>query len=371
MPLCGTAALGGESMKNMLACIVLCVCCAGLFAYNPPYGGEELFRLTNPELMRGAASAAGGPDFTVVPSSITYNPALSAGEQRVGIDLSGTAFFNNDKIRIEGAKSDKSVGGGFQAGMIIPTRWSVFSFTTSALFADFYGMDVRKTAIVHAGVAKELTDRLCVGGNIYTGFYMGSGADFSIGADLGALYKMEDFGIFQSPRLGFSLLNMGKPADYDTLGIDDDASSSPYPSIFTPRASFAATLFRAKKWTGGFSADAAFPAFQNCIADLGFGVDYNNFVRLSAAWQANIREIAEGGMDGLSSFSVGASFRIGITSKTISEKNADWERSEIVPAVATQSLYSGIQAVSFGAKLDLGLKDTEAPEIYMWNEAAK
>lgn len=351
--------------------MMLCVCAAALFAYNPPYGGEELFRLTNPELMRGAASASGGPNFTVVPSSITYNPALSAGEQRVGMDLSGTVFFNHDKIRIEGEKSDKSVGGGFQAGMIIPTRWSVFSFTASALFADFYGMDVRKTAVVHAGASKELTDRLCVGANVYTGFYMGSGADFSVGADLGALYRMEDFSVFQSPRLGLSLLNMGKPASYDTLGIDGSSSSSAYPSIFTPRASFAATVFRAKKWTGGFSADAAFPAFQNCIVDLAVGFDYNSFVRLSAAWQANVREIIEGGSDGLCSISVGASFRIGITSKTISEKNADWERSEIVPAAAAQNLYSGIQAVSFGAKIDLGLKDTEAPEIYMWNEAAQ
>ena len=49
-----------------------------------------------------------------------------------------------DKIKIEGESSDKTVGGGFQAGMIAPTKWSVISLTANALFADFYGMDLRK-----------------------------------------------------------------------------------------------------------------------------------------------------------------------------------------------------------------------------------
>ena len=62
------------------------------------------------------------------------------------------------------------------------------------------------------------------------------------------------------------------------------------------------------------------------------------------------------------------SLKLGITSKKFSETNSDWEKSELTPSVATQTLYSGIQAVSFGARLDLGLKDTDAPEIILWNE---
>ena len=355
-------------MKRLVLAAILSAVCAVLFAYNPPYGGEEIFRLTNPELMMGAASASGGPAFTVLPSSIVYNPAIPAGQQRVAVDLSATLLLNVDKVEIEGESTDDSAGGGFQAGLIIPTKWSVFSFTTSALFSDLYGMDLRNTWIVHGGASKELNDSFSVGANVYTGFYMGSGWDYSIGVDLGVLFKLADMGRLKDPRLGLALLNLGKPADYDTLGIDDGDDSSYYPSPLTPRASFAATFFEAGSWTGAFSADAAISFFQNLIADAALAFCCNDFVTLSAAWQLNLREIIEGGSDGLSWFSIGVSFKIGITSKTISERNADWEQSEITPSFATQHLYSGIQAVSVGAKLDLGLKDTDAPEILLWEE---
>ncbi|MGN0730245.1 hypothetical protein [Treponema sp.] len=355
-------------MKKIILAAALAACAAGLFAYNPPYGGEDLFRLTHPELMSGAASATGGPLFTVVPASIAYNPALTAGVQRADIDFSGTVFINFDKIEIEGESSDKTAGGGFQAGMIIPTKWSVFSLTASGVYADFYGMNLRKTIVVHGGASKEVTDNLSLGANVYGGLYMGSGSDFSIGVDAGALYKLSSFSVFKNPRVGASLLNIGKPADYDTIGIDEKEDSSAYPSVLTPRVSFASNIFEARDWTGAFSTDFSFPFFQNCVMDLGLGFEYNNFIKLSVGWQANIREISEGKSDGVNCFSVGVSIRLGVTSKRISQTNADWEKSEVTPCLATQTLYSKIQAVSFGARIDLGLKDTEAPEIIVWDE---
>ena len=76
-------------MKKVILAAFFLAGMAELFAYNPPYGGEDLYRLAHPELMSGAASAAGGPNFTIVPASITYNPALTAGVQRADIDFSG------------------------------------------------------------------------------------------------------------------------------------------------------------------------------------------------------------------------------------------------------------------------------------------
>ena len=63
-------------MKKVILAAFFLAGMAELFAYNPPYGGEDLYRLAHPELMSGAASAAGGPNFTIVPASITYNPLL-------------------------------------------------------------------------------------------------------------------------------------------------------------------------------------------------------------------------------------------------------------------------------------------------------
>ena len=42
--------------------------CAGLFAYNPPAGGQNVLRLTEPQLITGAHSAAGGGIFGVTPA---------------------------------------------------------------------------------------------------------------------------------------------------------------------------------------------------------------------------------------------------------------------------------------------------------------
>ena len=60
-------------MKKIFAVVAaVAVSSASLFAYNPPFGGEELFRLTNPEMLSGSSSsAAGGPAFNVIPASIT------------------------------------------------------------------------------------------------------------------------------------------------------------------------------------------------------------------------------------------------------------------------------------------------------------
>ena len=98
-------------MKKIFAVVAaVAVSSASLFAYNPPFGGEELFRLTNPEMLSGSSSsAAGGPAFNVIPASITYNPALPAGSEILTFDVSGTLFANLDK-----EDGDKSAGGAFE-----------------------------------------------------------------------------------------------------------------------------------------------------------------------------------------------------------------------------------------------------------------
>ena len=46
-------------MKKVILAAAFLAGMAELFAYNPPYGGEDLYRLANPELMSGAASEIG------------------------------------------------------------------------------------------------------------------------------------------------------------------------------------------------------------------------------------------------------------------------------------------------------------------------
>ena len=46
-------------LKKIIASAVLCAG-AALYAYNPPAGGQNLLRISSPELLSEGASAAGG-----------------------------------------------------------------------------------------------------------------------------------------------------------------------------------------------------------------------------------------------------------------------------------------------------------------------
>lgn len=353
-------------MKKIALAAALLTLTAASYAYNPPLGGENLHSLTSPELISGGASATGGPIFTVVPASITYNPAITALEQRVTLDLSGTMLFNTEN----NLPGDSSVGGGFQLGLLVPTRYGVFTGTVQGLFCDMYSLNIGNSVVLHGGASKDITEKLSVGMNVYTGFYFGcgGGSDFTVGADLGVLYLPNDIGFLKEPKFGISLLNCGKPASsYKVLGIDKKEGNS-YPGILTPRVSFGAVLFKTPSISGGFSADLSFPTCQNVVADFGFGVTMAKIITVATSWQANVRELLEQSSDAVSWPSVGVNCRLSFKSEKVGNKFADWKQSEITPSLAWQNLYSGIHAVSAGAKINLGMEDKDAPVIYLWDE---
>ncbi|MFA6937088.1 MAG: hypothetical protein WCQ67_02525 [Treponema sp.] len=350
-------------MKKIMALAVVITAAAALFAYNPPVGGESVYRLSEPNMLASASSASGGPLFTVVPGSITYNPALTALNQRTVFDLSYTGLVDTNNIN----QTENKYAQAFQLGLIIPTRWCVPTVTVEGAFSALPEMNIGNQITIHSGVSKDVTDNFYVGMNMYTGFYFGYGSDFTIGVDLGVLYKMNDISFLKSPRLGISLMNLGKPitGSYDVTGIDGTSSGTSYPGILTPHVSFATTLFSVKKMSGGFSFDLAAPFFQNAVINTALGFSFLDFINLSVGWEANIRELVNGNEVNLPS--IGISVKFAINSSGISKKNEDWAKSEITTSASWQQLYGGIQAISGGMIMDLGMKDTSAPEIILWN----
>ncbi len=358
-------------MKRFLAILVAGLALTAMSAeslgdfYNPPFGGNSIYKLANPTMMSGGASATGGAAYTVLPASITFNPALVATEQRSVLNVSWTGLLNTAKA--DGA--DGAFGNLFQIGTIVPTRYMVIAATAQGSIVNFSDMDLGNTVLVHAGLSKDVTDKIFVGMNLYTGFYMGSGSDFTVGCDLGFLYLMDDIGFLKRPRLGIALLNMGKPVNGNFVanGINGSSAHINYPGIFTPRASFAASLLDLQGFNIGFSADLYAPEFMDLAFDLGLSLSYSDVIQFCVGWDGDLRELLSGAS--LNWPSVGLNIRLTVNSKKIAEGNEAWEKSEIVPALAWKNLYGGKQALSAGASLYLGQKDTKAPEIYLWDDA--
>ena len=100
-------------IKKLLAAVSALLSVSVLAAYNPPAGGQNFLRLTEPQLLSGASSSAGGAIFSVTPASVVNNPALTAFEQRIVLDLAGTMLFDS-------SDSNESVGGATQAGILFP-----------------------------------------------------------------------------------------------------------------------------------------------------------------------------------------------------------------------------------------------------------
>ena len=352
-------------MKRIVLAGLLTLAASCAFAYNPAFGGESLFKLNQPQMLT-EGSASGGPLFSVSSSSIVYNPALPAGEQRTIVNLTGSAIVDSFS-----ADGNQEVGWGIQSGVVVPTRYVVFSGNVSGMFQNNPAMQLGNSIVVHLGVSKEMTERLSVGANIYTGFYFGHGNDLSVGADLGAVYRIEKLGFLRDVRIAAALLNMGMPmhSGYQVNGIDGSTSNVSFPGIFTPRASFAATLFTVgnhdNRLVGGFSADFSFPSFQNMIFETSFGLSFRDFVFLNVGWDANIRELSSGARVNLPS--VGLGFKIVISSGAGS---SDWKKSELIPTVGWQNINKDFHDISAGVTVFLGQEDDIPPQIILWDDEA-
>lgn len=347
-------------LKKIMASLAFCAG-AALYAYNPPAGGQNLLRISSPELLTEGSSAAGGAIFSVSTDSPVNNPALTAYEQRAVLNLSGTMLFDSKD------ESDKSVGGAFEGGILLPSRWGVSSFLVQGVFVPFYDMHLGNSFNFTANFAKDVTDSLSVGASAALGVFYGHGSDWTGGLNLGAFYTLGEISFLKDLRFGASLLNLGKPLGNTTVfGITGDEASA-WPAIATLKIGAAGTLLELQSFKAGASVDFSFPSFQNFVCDAGLQFLFADVVKLSTSWEYDVREFSEGSKNLMPS--VGLSFQFKFRSKDgsfLAEKG--WEQSEMTVNGAWKQLYKNVNAVSAGAKINLGLKDTQAPEIILWGE---
>lgn len=336
--------------SKYLFLILLCLCgSVSLFASEKVPGGDIAFRLTDPGLLLSAGSSAGGGFFTSGPTSIVINPALPAGDQRIVLNLGYTALMKDEE--------KFSFGSGMNLGLLIPSRYGVFSSLISGLFCNVGELQFNNVLQLQGSFSKDISERLYVGMGLDTGIRWGAGVDWVLGLNIGAVYKWGTLGFLEDTRFAFALTGLGKPYVWGM------------PSIVTPKVGIAGTLFTVAegKLSGAFSSDISFPQFTNIVLDIGFQLRIIDMVYIKSAWQFDLRETLAEKYNLIPA--IGLTVKFGIDTKDnnfFADKG--WQKSEMSTSGAWQNLYDGVQAVSAGASINLGLRDTEAPEIILWGE---
>lgn len=358
------------------------------FAYNPPVGGQSFLSLADP-VQLSAASAAGGGIFTVNSGSIIYNPALTAYEDRPEIDMNVTAIAN--------------AGAAFQMGTIIPTRMFVISGFMNGTFCDVKEMDLGNSFNLKAGLAKQVTEKISVGADLYTGIDKCLKNRWALGLDIGALYRRDELGFLKDLRVGAAVLGLGKNYKDTHYGVQYkepdrdfpifvDATYPQYrnnlywlsyeydkyiaiknttdyfPGFHTVRAGVAANLFKTDNLVGGASTDfTVVGLFQDAIFDFGFqlAIKENLVVRVNQT--VDVLELKNGKETATPAIGVAYKMKLGLGSSDFVKKHG-WEKSEIRFAAANRYMTDGISAISAGANLLLGTHDSEGPSIQVFEE---
>lgn len=342
-------------MKKLTVCALLAACVfSAASAYNPPVNGENIFELSSPKYLTGASSVCGGALFSAGPDSLVVNPALTAGEQRVVLNLADTFLWSKND------SNASKTGNAFQLGLLVPTKLYIYSAYLNLTTVPFYEMNLGNSFNAKLGLSKEITDKLDVGISIDGGALWKQNADWSLGANLGFVYYWGYLSFMKDFRFGASVMNLGKNYNNSGLiGVKGDVAEA-FPSIATLKLGCAASLFKNDTINAAYSFDFTVPAFQNMIVDLGLQVSLKDMLVLSVAEKINLVESIQKSANYIPS--VGLSFKFSFDVKDVEylEKN-DWSESEMRISGAYKNMYNTVNAASAGVDLILGMQDTSAP----------
>jgi hypothetical protein len=341
--------------KNLFLSLVVMLLARFVWAEEPPVGGERLFFLGHPGFISGAMSSSGGAIFAPEVAgayTVGINPALAAGVQRFSIDMAYTGLVGTG-----------GYGHAFYAGALFPSRYGVFSGGVQGAFLPLDAMHLDNTLLGRMGFSRDVTDRLFVGASLYGGgaFGRSSGDDWSLGLDAGFVYRLGNLAFLKNARYSVVIRNMGKNF------IDDGETF--YPGILTPAVGFAALFVDKNMFSAGFSADVSAPFFQNLVFSVGLQASIARFIKVSAGWDINLREVMKLQSDGVHLPFVGIGIQFaGDLSKSGFMSRQGWQKTDFDISGVWQQLNNKIQLFSIGATANFGVQDTEAPVIQIGDE---
>ena len=348
-------------MKKFVCLVAAALLCtAAVSAYNPPVYGDSIYELSSPRQLTTAASVTGGGIFYASPESIIVNPALTALEQRVDLNLAYTGLISTNSV------NSIKYGNAFQTGILIPFKWAVFSAYLNGTMVPFEEMPLHNSFNFKTGLAKEITDNLNVGLSMNSGVFWGAGTDWSLSANLGFTYNFGQISFLKDVRAGASLLNLGKNYGNTTLtGFTATDPVGQFPEICTLKVGAAGLLVSNSIIKLGANLDLTAPLFMNLIVDAGLEFSIKDSLFINVSEKLNTREISQGEYSFFPKIGISFRFTFDVKNNEYLEKNG-WSESEMSASAAYTQFYNTIHAGSIGVDVNLGLKDETPPEIHIW-----
>ena len=289
------------------------------------------------------------------PQGTALNPAVSAGKQRVTLDLSWIPLLGL------GGGPVAWEGNFVNAGITIPTAAGVFSTAGHFSNAGISGtnLDWGTMGGLNLAFSKDLFPDLYVGAGV--GFEFGN--DWGLGLDLGFLHLPGDIGFLKDFRWGIAMRNIGK--GFMTSGTSGSLANPP---AFTPAIGAHFSLLRTDPIVFSLSPDLSFPTFQDMRFTIGGDILIANTVTLSGSYTYDLREAA--GIEPSRSlpFTFGVSVKLTTNiKKPIGELNATergWNQSEVTTTLAAAPLQgNGIWGFGLGVNVPLGAIEKNPPAI--------
>lgn len=342
--------------KKLIGVVFLFIAISvSLFALNPIVGGENIYQLASPDTLSNGNSVTGGalPYSTAV--NIAINPALTATEQRVVVDLSFTSLLE---------PSATNFGFAGHLGAVIPSKYGVFTGSLYAISSRLENLDLGTNISLQAGFAKDITEKLCVGASVDVAFGSALAANLGLGFTY-QIGKINKLPFLQDVKWGFSFTGIGYGYNPETNSALYEGKTTSSPSAFTPRIGISGTFINTEKFDAGLALDLSAPFFQNVIIYPEVQLLFIDMIRVKVGTEVNLRELMAGKAAVIPGVSLSVKFGINTKDDSFLAKQG-WQQSELVPAVGYRSLNGNIQAASVGITAHLGLKDTESPEINLW-----
>ena len=244
----------------------------------------------------------------------------------------------------------------------------VFSGYLNGTFVPFNELSLGNSFSLQAGLAKEITDKLDIGLSINTGIAWNKDVTWAVGGNLGFNYHHGDLGFMKDFRYGASILNLGKNYTLKhSIGANTTSATTQFPTIATIKVGASGTLYTNNFLDVGMALDLPTAMFHNLVVDFNTELRFNDMIYISFGEKINVHEACYNKWSAIPSVSLGVNFKFNVNNVQYLEKKG-WAKSEMTVGLGYKNLYETVNAGSVGVDIDLGMKDTSAPVITIFDE---